>query len=194
MKITDTTDFFLSLSAVGSVFPSFVCISSFIIFKKKENFVRCFAIIICLTWCCRCFFFVISLIVFAGVYVCVMCMENKSISSFESEKRERERESLHLGISLECTGTSTHRKHFKCKALNFQVYFAPFVWKVVKQIFIFFSLLPFWRFSTYEFDSLSQFVFFLHSKNKNGFHTKKKTSTCQWYVIIMHRYSCRLFE
>lgn len=40
---------------------------------------------------------------------------------------------LHFDIGL-----GMHTKHFKCKALNFEVYFAPFVWKAVEKFCLFF--------------------------------------------------------
>lgn len=128
MKITDTTDFFSFLYRLLALF--FLRLCAFLLSsssKKRKKFIRCFAIIICLTWCCRCFFrHIIDCICRC---VCVCNVHGKQKHFLFRKRKERERESLHLGISLECTGTSsrTHRKHFKCKALNFQVYFAPFV-------------------------------------------------------------------
>lgn len=174
MKITDTTDFFSFLYRLLALF--FLRLCAFLLSsssKKRKKFIRCFAIIICLTWCCRCFFrHIIDCICRC---VCVCNVHGKQKHFLFRKRKERERESLHLGISLECTGTSsrTHRKHFKCKALNFQVYFAPFVWKVVEQIFYLFF--HFFHFGDFRHMNLPLFQgSFLHSKNKKRVPHEKK--------------------
>lgn len=156
MKITDTTDFFFfshsSSSAAGALFCSTVRFvrlyafllssSSKILFFLYSLFCHHYLSHLKSIWLCVCFFFVISLIFRC---VCVMCMENKRFYplapafslSLSSERKDGQSKSLMERLHFDI-GLGMHTEHFKCKALNFEVYFAPFVWKAVEKFCLFF--------------------------------------------------------
>lgn len=158
MKITDTTDFcwrfFPVHHSVGSfsMVLSFVCISSFIIFKKTVLFSLFCHHYLCLTWR---FSFSSYHWLYLQVCVCVMCMGKQKNFLYPGRMRKSGIERESWGWMWEAVFWHKLRnvyqaKPFKCQALNFEVHFAPFpIRSSCKKKFVFFS--SFRPNSTYEF-------------------------------------------
>lgn len=166
----------LSLSAVGSFFP-YICVHFFFHHLQKKCSVRCFAIIICLTWSR---FFSSYHWLYLQVCMCKCAWKTKEFPPSNAAKRERGRERF---VAF-WHGLRMHTKSIlSAKHWTFKCIFAPFVWKVVEQIFVLFSSALILVKFAYEFPLEAFFDFEIKTK-KNG-STRKKTSTHQWYVIIM---------